>query len=56
MTARRNLGQRPETGSAQLRVRFRNGQISKSTHTAAQWARWTLIGDPFDITHYKIED
>lgn len=55
MTARRNTGERPDTGSAQLRVRFRNGQISRSTHTAAQWVRWSLTGDPHDIAHYKIE-
>ena len=55
MKSIRNLGFRPETGGAQLRVRFRNGQISRSTHTAAQWVRWSLTGDPHDITHYKIE-
>lgn len=42
-----------------VRVRLRNGRESKDAWPADgkhPKTRWTLIGSPFDITHYLAED
>lgn len=41
-------GRKPRTGERQLRVRFRNGQLSFHTYTASQ-LRWTNTGSDWDI-------
>jgi hypothetical protein len=42
-------GRRPRTGDKKLHIRFRNGLESKATYTAAQIARWTQVGDDWDV-------
>lgn len=39
---------KPKTGERLLRVRFRNGLVSRFTYTAAQ-LRWDERGSPWDI-------
>jgi hypothetical protein len=39
---------KPRTGERKLRVRFRNGQVSRWTYRADQM-RWTDTGDDYDI-------
>lgn len=41
-------GRKPKTGDRLLRVRFRNGLVSRFEYTAAQ-LRWDDRGSPFDI-------
>lgn len=45
----------PRTGERKLRVKFRNGQVSKHTYSAKQLV-WQDRGEPFDITHLKFEE
>lgn len=45
----------PHTGERQLRLKFRNGDLSKHTYRASQ-IRWTDTGTDFDVTHYREEN
>lgn len=45
---------KPRT-TKRLRVRFRNGEVSKWTYTADQ-LDWRDRGEPFDITHLKFDE
>jgi len=42
-------GRRPKTGDKLLHLRFRNGLESKQPYRADMIARWTHIGDPWDV-------
>jgi len=44
----------PRTGEKQLRVIFRNGEVSKHTYSAKQ-LNWQDRGEPFDIIELRIE-
>lgn len=45
---------KPRT-TKRLRVRFRNGDVSRWTYTAEQ-LDWRDRGEPFDITHLRFEE
>lgn len=45
----------PRTGDAPLRVRFRNGDLSKDALPASKWT-WADRDYAFDITHWKEEN
>ena len=53
MTWHETKGRTPKTGEKQLRVIFRNGEVSKHTYSAKQ-LRWTDTGSPFDIVTVEI--
>ena len=54
MTWTPNTGFRPDTGDKKLRVKFRNGQVSKHTYSAKQ-LNWQDRGEPFDIIELSFE-
>ena len=55
MTWHETKGRTPKTGERQLRVLFRNGEVSKHTYSAKQ-LNWNDRGEPFDIIELRIED
>lgn len=44
----------PRTGDRPLRVKFRNGDLSKEALPAAKW-NWSDRDYDYDITHWKEE-
>lgn len=54
MTWRPTHYRTPRTGERKLRVKFRNGEVSKWTYRAKDLV-WSDRGEPFDITHVKLE-
>lgn len=40
--------------SPTVRIKFRNGVISKEIRPANWWKRWTLNGDDHDIVEFEI--
>jgi hypothetical protein len=42
-------GRKPRTGDKLLHLKFRNGLESKQPYQVDKIARWTHVGDPWDV-------